>query len=347
MKHERTIDCQPLVIRNNKHSIEAPSTTYTVLERRQRVIRNVFVTHEGLCLKNMLLVKNSHFNLTGKLDKVFYVPLWRLATEQYLVSKYGKSLTVTMLDEGTYLLVHTKWFGYFFWLTDVIPKLILTMSSHSSVRLIYPVSWDQIPYVQDTLKLFPNLEHEQIPSGVHMQIKQLLLPDTRKWSNAIDPQEIKLIRSFFFDKLNSYKTESTISNDKIFISRKKAKRRRIINENEVERALQELDFKCITMEELSLFEQIEIMRNAKFVIGVHGAGLANCIFMQKRGRLIEISPEIEDTQNLRIPFWRIANAVKVKHQLLVCQDEESSVESNYDSNLLVDIFALKDLIENG
>ena len=50
-------------------------------------------------------------------------------------------------------------------------------------------------------------------------------------------------------------------------------------------------FSIIRLENYSIDEQINIFMNAKFIIGVHGAGLTNIIFSKPGTNVIEIIPK--------------------------------------------------------
>ncbi|MCW5906559.1 MAG: glycosyltransferase family 61 protein [Chitinophagales bacterium] len=321
------------------YTLFSGKTNYSVATTEIRNLNNVFVTHEGLCLKNFLLVPCSHFNLCGSDDSTFYFPFWKLAIEQYLVSSYGKSLKKIELNDAEYLHIHTKWFGYFFWLTDCLPKLIRTLKFHRQVKLIYPENWKNIAFVNDTLQLFPNLKYQVIPKGVHMQVAKLMLPETRRWSNAIDPREVELTREFVFTELDKQGIATNLG-EKIYISRNKAARRKPVNNDEVEQLIKNYGFTSVCMEEFSFLEQLSIMRNAKAVVGLHGAGLANSMFMQKEGSILELSPAITDPKKFRISFWRLANTVNAKFLIQFCQLKTPIPEDIYEVDVLVDLATL-------
>lgn len=334
----------PSNLKENDHFLFHNRDSYYTSDLKIKTYKNVFITHEGLCLKNMRLLPKSHFNIMGNADRTFYYQFWKLAVEQYLVSTFGKSLKKINLDKNKYLAIHTKWFGYFFWLTDALPKLIKTKGLHKEVELIYPENWDAIPFVADTLKLFPDLKAKRIESGVHLQVNKLILPETRQWSNAIDPAEISLVRDFLFEKLEEKKVLKNYGT-RIFISRKKAARRKITNYVEVEDLLDSHGFKLVCLEDYSFLEQVSIMKHAKYVIGVHGAGLANILFMKKEGHVVELSPTITNKKSFRIPFWRLANAIDGRFSILFCQSEHKD-DNVYDNDLIVSIDDMRDLLNN-
>ena len=65
---------------------------YVCPELGVKKYRNVFVSHEGLCLQHFRLLPYSSFNICTKYDKSFGWQYYKLVVEQYLVSTFGKSL---------------------------------------------------------------------------------------------------------------------------------------------------------------------------------------------------------------------------------------------------------------
>ncbi len=339
------VNCSlPLNLSETDRNLFEGKTTYEVEPLLVHELRNVFVSHEGLCLKNLLLVKSSHFNLVGDADTTFYYPFWRLAVEQYLVSTFGKSLFKIHLSDSLYLHVYTKWFGYFFWITDVLPKLIKTQKLHKDVLLIYPQEWGEISFVNETLSLFNSLKHQIIPVGKHIQVKKLLLPETRKWSNAISEHDINLVRDFICQAIDERKV-GTNYGERIYISRAKASRRKPVNEIELEAVLENFGFKSVVMEDLSFIEQMCLIRNAKYLIGLHGAGLANMVMLQPGASVLELSPRVNSVKQFRISFWRLANAVKANYFIQFCEVSEPQLPDVYDSNIHVDVAKFSKNIE--
>ncbi|RYZ63453.1 MAG: glycosyltransferase family 61 protein, partial [Proteobacteria bacterium] len=75
---------------------------------------------------------------------------------------------------------------------------------------------------------------------------------------------------------------------RIFISRSDAKIRQLLNEEEVMASLKPFGFESIVLTGMSLTEQIQVFRGAELVVGPHGAGLANVVFMQPGASVVEI-----------------------------------------------------------
>ena len=248
-----------------------------------RKINNVFVNHYGLVLNNLFLVKSCAPN-TGFVkydDDKFYFKHWRLVIEQYLVCKYGKSLQSIELEDTTqYLLLHSPWFSYYFWISECIPRLLSVREHLDEITLIYPEEWDKFTFVTETLALFPNLKIEKIQKGVHLFVPRLILPEVKPWSPMFIPELVFGTKQLLEKHVLSLNLDLP-KYEKIYISRKKAARRKFLDENEIENFLNKEGFMAVVMEDYSFFEQIFLMMNAKVVCGITGAGHINAMFMKE------------------------------------------------------------------
>jgi hypothetical protein len=64
----------------------------------------------------------------------------------------------------------------------------------------------------------------------------------------------------------------------IYINRRNAKIRRILNEDALEHELEKRGFESVAMEKISFADQLRLWAEAKLVVSPHGAGLSNMIF---------------------------------------------------------------------
>ena len=82
---------------------------------------------------------------------------------------------------------------------------------------------------------------------------------------------------------------STKHDRRLFITRSPRRLRFIENNAEIVHICQELGFEVLDFDELTLSEQIQAMGQARYLVGVHGAGLANMLFRSGRSLgLLEI-----------------------------------------------------------
>jgi capsular polysaccharide biosynthesis protein len=86
-------------------------------------------------------------------------------------------------------------------------------------------------------------------------------------------------------------TEDITINDRwIYFSRLGDKKRELVNEATLEVALRERGFAIVKPEVLSVRQQIELMSQTSIVVGAVGAAFANCLFMPRGAKIIEIQP---------------------------------------------------------
>ena len=88
--------------------------------------------------------------------------------------------------------------------------------------------------------------------------------------------------------LSAINTPATTGNELIYISR--IGRRRVTNEEELIKVLKEFNFTVIEDKPRSVLEQVTLYKNAKIIIGPHGASFANILNCNPGTILIELFP---------------------------------------------------------
>jgi hypothetical protein len=80
--------------------------------------------------------------------------------------------------------------------------------------------------------------------------------------------------------------------ERVYVSRQRARMRRILNEAELAAALSSHGFRSYVLEDMPLAEQAMLFRRASIVVGPHGAGLTNLLFGGARCRVLELFPGV-------------------------------------------------------
>lgn len=75
---------------------------------------------------------------------------------------------------------------------------------------------------------------------------------------------------------------------KVFISRKDASIRNMINEDEIFALFENKGFTRYNLARLSVLEQIELFHNADIIVAAHGAALTNLLFCKPKTHVVEI-----------------------------------------------------------
>jgi capsular polysaccharide biosynthesis protein len=111
---------------------------------------------------------------------------------------------------------------------------------------------------------------------------QLVLCFKIYYCNIITPN----VGSFHSNTLNamkeyifeSLKLRHGSSSHRFYISRAKAASRKILNEDELKPILYFFGFKIVYAEDLNMFDQIKLFKNASVIMGMHGSGLSNIFY---------------------------------------------------------------------
>ena len=332
----------PLNVKPENINLFKRKQKYVLKPLKIKIVKNIFITHWGLLLKNLILPKKSAENLIGTYDKAFYLSHWRLALEQFLVSKYGKSIpSIKLNDDELYFTIHTPWFGYFSWLTTYLPRLIEITEKYPEAILLMPEEWNNISFVCNSLEMFPNLKKKILVNDHHAFVEKYVFAEIRPWTSIFYPKHIENVRNIFLSKL-----EKEIINvspiKRIYVSRKKANRRKIVNEEEVECFLKNEGFESICFEDYSIFDQVFLMQNVDVLVSMHGAGLTNTLFMQPKSALLELTPLLEDEKLFRFPFWRISSILDVNYFVQFCDTINEGESDFYSRNIKVNMVDFKE-----
>lgn len=321
---------------------------YRFPKLKVREVKNVFLTHGGILINNLFPVRRSLPNAYGfgKPNAGFLYQFYRKGIEIFLVCKYGKSLKTKKLEEEkNYLFVFSPWFGYFSWVTESLPRIISVEKRHKELTLILPETYSKKKFVMNSLEMFPNLKYEVIQEGVHMEVPKLTMPELKPFTYTFNPITMKDYRKRVWDYVDKLDIDIEVA-DRIYVSRKMAKNRKLVNNQEVLDVFTKFNFKEICFEEYNFFEQVYLMKNCKVLAGVHGAGFANIAFLPEHANLFELIKEYSSYKEERPSYWRLCSALDLKYYIQYCEPVKYG---NYDLwvgvDLIVDTYKLQKNLE--
>ena len=318
---------------------------YLFPKLRVKKKKNLFLTHCGIPLKNMLPIRFTLPNAFGfrKPNAGFVFHFYRKAIEIYIVCKFGKSLeSIKLSSEKNYLFVYSPWFGYFSWITESLPRIYSTEKEHDKLTLILPESYSNKSFVMESLKVFPQLSIEIISEGKHMDIPKVTIPELKPFTYVFDPNLMIEFREKMCSYVENLNLEIKVY-EKLYVSRKKAKNRKITNELEVTEKFMEYGYKEVLFEEYTFFEQVYLMKHCKVLAGVHGAGFANLAFMSENSTLFELIKEYSSYKEERPSYWRLSSALNINYYVQYCEPKEYG---NYDLWVGVDLKVNTELLKS-
>jgi capsular polysaccharide biosynthesis protein len=231
--------------------------------------------------------------------------------------------------------------GYFHWMFDVLPKLIEYKKENGISSPIYlPKQFSNFDFVNKSLKGlgFVNIKYKK-PNHIYC-FKKLVIQPMVAPSGNYNPVNLNCLKSSL-DNINLGNVNLP-KYDRIYISRKNASRRKLQNENEIVEILKSYNFKILYFEEHEWEEQIYFCKNARVIMGVHGAGLSNMIFQKKGSMVIELRAEDDKQNNC---YFSLANALKHDYYYLLCSNSSNNVLDacfNLDKSKLIDLLKIYD-----
>ncbi len=222
---------------------------------------------------------------------------------------------------------------FYHWMLQILPRFEILKKSNLYYDYIYLMPCN-LKFQKESLKLLGIDETKIIWGEDNQQIiaDKLLVPSIAIKDEANLPFWVV---DFLKENVLNRCTNDQLNFKRIFISRKRAKIRKIINEDEIMPELEKLGFKAICLEDYNLPEQAKILNSAEIVIAPHGSGLTNLIYCNAT-KVIEIFTFEGFTQ----PFEKISTKLGLKHYSFLTHKDK--LEQIQDQKLYSDIYVEKD-----
>ena len=172
--------------------------------------------------------------------------------------------------------------NYFHWNVDVLPRILHAHRTYPDVVIVLA---DSPRHATESLEA-ANIEF--IVSSEVLLPAEVVLVDFSD-PGWMHPSDAELLREFAGERVGS------VGNKRVFLSRADTRmgpigtrNRRIENEEELEEAMSEAGFDIVVPGTMPFREQVASVAYAEIVAGIHGAGMSNLLWCQKRAHVIEI-----------------------------------------------------------
>lgn len=232
------------------------------------------------------------------------------------------------------LWVHDDWSGnYFHWLSDVLPKLVAWCKTDEPCRqVLLPQQLLLRPYVSESLALlgFHGLGFNR----PHLHLNSLIVIGPTAPTGNFRSSLLNEIRDKLLEPVSKDATKS------FYISRVDASKRFLVNEHQLAPILMSYDIQSVQLEGRSLAEQIELFRSCKLIVGLHGAGLTNMLWMPAGGHVIEIRRKHDSHNNC---YFAMASALGHQYSFLNA-DHLGNVQDTLYAELRIDPSLFEDYL---
>lgn len=173
--------------------------------------------------------------------------------------------------------------NYHHWLVDYLTRIegLEYYQEQTGIKPTLIIESNLTPLQIESLKLLGyNPDNCVRWNRSKVKVKRLVIPSFRRNEMFVPRQSCLWLRQRMLSNLSAATSATLSLSPKIFISRRKALCRRVLNEDEVREALIPLGFVSYTLEEMSFSDQVRLFAQSEVIVAPHGAGLTNIIFSQ-------------------------------------------------------------------
>ena len=180
--------------------------------------------------------------------------------------------------------------NYYHWLIDSLPRLHLVREAGLFAEIDYFLVYDKTcSFVRESL-LALGIRPQQlidVTTHRHLRAKRLLVTTPVRGYGRHSPYWVS---QFLHRAYLSVPPAAPRFAPRVFISRRDASMRRLLNEPAVEAVLREFGFQTYALSDLSFAEKVNLFSRAEALIGTVGAGMANLVFAAPGTPLLEFHP---------------------------------------------------------
>jgi capsular polysaccharide biosynthesis protein len=229
--------------------------------------------------------------------------------------------------------------SYFHWLIETLARVHLATLEAESPVVYLPATVAVFPFVRESFALFPEVDFRIL------QWRETLWASRLHWVSPMGSgyQFNRRLMQLLRERIRKAGEPSGCTDNprRLHVSRRKSGKRKLLNEEAIERCLSARGFQTVYFEELSLRRQIELCAGAEALVGIHGAGLANALFLPKNSVVLEM----QMFQTWPSCYFRLCNALDLKYYYLYGRHSPPSATSESEADLEVDAGRLETILD--
>ncbi|MGF1494683.1 MAG: tetratricopeptide repeat protein [Microcoleaceae cyanobacterium] len=266
---------------------------------------------------NAIAIIRPDHELVPEVSQFYPTPLPGCSNQQdfrqHQIFKHEELPSVEFLSGRVAVLSGLSGNVYFHWMIDVLPRIEILKQQGIDLEEIdwFVLNSARSRFQRETLERLGIPLDKVIENDLHpyIQADELIVPPFPATVGWPTPFTIAFHRRLFAD------TQSLALEDlpkRIYISRKGAKYRRILNESEVISELTNSGFVTVALEDFSVEYQAALFSQADIIVSAHGSGLTNLMHCHPGTVVIELMAP----HYLRHYFWVISQHLQLQHYYL-------------------------------
>ena len=233
--------------------------------------------------------------------------------------------------------------NYYYWLIDLVSRMALLKTAAGGAWNAYArflINGTGAPYEAASLAALgvPLEKILYVNASDRFQIDHATIPSMDDSSKAIAPWKVRVLRGL----RDTFSNGMHDSPRRLYISRRNAAVRRVLNEDKLRPLLRKAGFWMLELEALPWREQVRLFSHADVILAPHGAALANAAFC-KPGTLIA---EIATRESLKC-YHRLASSASLPYRLIEGTPEiktDRAFRARENEDMTVNEDAIRDLL---
>ncbi len=219
---------------------------------------------------------------------------------------------------------------YYHWLFQLLPRIELIRRAGIPFESIDYFLINDLTggYKHDSLKALGIIREKVLLSSEfrYVQARELVVPSIVLSGGCYPEWMRSFLRTTFLGEPNASASQS--ARRRLYLSRGKAKYRRVLNEDAALDLMKDYGFEAVRLEALSLTEQATLMSEAAVVVSPHGAGLSNVVFSPAGTKVIEIfAPELVTGF-----YWKLSTECQLDYYYILGKGKPETLRPDYNQS---------------
>jgi capsular polysaccharide biosynthesis protein len=323
---------EPLNLRKEDNHLFNSEYKKILPSSNARVIKNIY-------LEKSRLKKYQYFRVHVKEQRMNPISLKIKIKYFFLDLKellFNKNSSKPLIIDKASWVIDSRSNQYFHWLTDAMQRIDVVKEYVQDYPIILTENFKNNSFVKESLELL-DIKPIYLKHDGNYLIKEMILSERVTPAGNYKKEIIKSVSEEFLNlspRPNNKKTYKYI-----WISRQNTGKRKIENFDEIEKILNKYSFTILQFENLSFSEQIRIVNNCEILGGVHGAGLVNMLFLNKKAKIIELRGKNDSKNNC---FFTLASDLELDYYYHL---SETISEDYYSTNHVVNPYLFEKFIK--
>ncbi|MDO7874165.1 glycosyltransferase family 61 protein [Hymenobacter sp. ASUV-10] len=292
-------------------------------------LRNVQVSWHGVVFQNLQMFRPSV--LPASVEAEF--------KGSFLLRQWWKRRARPLPANEVVGLAYGPWAvgNYYHWIVDTLPRLLLLQRQYPGCRLLMPAG---LPvYAAKTAAMFGFERQLLVQPGEIVTVPQLVMPDYAAHPGYQDPALMREVRETVWRAVGARPRPPGQPGRRVYVSRARQRIRRLLNEAAIEPLLRQYGFETVYFETLSFEEQVQLLLETDVLVGIHGAGLTNTLFMRPNTTVVEFMSD----SSCNPCYYHLASGLGLNYNCLPSRSAEQGAAAHNNSDLTVDASQLAQL----